>query len=81
MKKVITLSALYFFNSPILSAQTNTASSKETNWTNHFQFTTIIQSHAGFYSPYSGNNSLADSVEVGGSASKTNAALVIVYAP
>ena len=65
MKKVITLSALYFFNTPILSAQTNTGRSKETNWTNHFQFTTIVQSHAGFNSPYSGNNSLADSVEVG----------------
>ena len=65
MKKVIILSALYFFNTPILSAQTNTDSSKETNWTNHFQFTTIVQGHAGFNSPYSGNNSLADSVEVG----------------
>ena len=65
MKKSISLSAFFFFNIIILSAQTNTGNAKETNWTNHFQFTTIVQSHAGFNSPYSGNNSLADSVEVG----------------
>ena len=65
MKKVITISVLYFFNKSILFAQANLDSSTETKWTNHFQFTTIVQSHAGFNSPYSGNNSLADSVEVG----------------
>ena len=64
MKKVITISVLYFFNKSILFAQANLDSSTETKWTNHFQFTTIVQSHAGFNSPYSGNNSLADSVEV-----------------
>jgi hypothetical protein len=32
---------------------------------NHFQLTVISQSHSGFYAPYSGRNSLADSTEVG----------------
>ncbi len=33
------------------------------NWTNHFQLTVIAQKHSGFSSKYSGQNSLADSVE------------------
>ena len=69
MKKVITLSTLFFFNILILSAQTNAGSYKKTNWSTHFQFTTIVQSHAGFNTLYSGNNSLADSVEVGATTS------------
>lgn len=32
-------------------------------WTTHFQTTIIAQKHSGFNSPYSGQNSLADSVE------------------
>src|SRR5258708_19845465 len=35
------------------------------NWSTHFQLTVINQSHSGFRSPYSGMNSLADSVETG----------------
>ncbi len=65
MKRVIKLSILCFLNIQILSAQTNADTARKNNWTNHFQFTTIVQSHSGFNSPYSGNNSLADSVEVG----------------
>ena len=34
-------------------------------WSYHYQTTVISQSHAGFYSMYSGKNSLADSVEIG----------------
>ncbi|OIR01314.1 carbohydrate-selective porin, OprB family [mine drainage metagenome] len=47
-----------------LSAQSN-SNNKESNWTNHFQLTVISQSHSGFKSNYTGNNSLADTVEVG----------------
>ena len=65
MKKIILLSFLYIFKLQIVAAQTNTDSTKKNSWTNHFQFTTIVQSHSGFKSAYSGNNSLADSVEVG----------------
>ena len=38
-------------------------STKKSNWTNHFQFTYIAQKHPGFQSKYSGQNSLADTVE------------------
>lgn len=38
-------------------------STKESNWTSHFQFTYIAQKHPGFPSKYSGQNSLADTVE------------------
>ena len=38
-------------------------STTKINWTNHFQFTYIAQKHNGFPSKYSGQNSLADSVE------------------
>ena len=65
MNRIITISLLYILRSQITSAQINEDSIKKSNWTNHFQFTTIVQSHAGFESLYSGNNSLADSVEVG----------------
>ena len=41
----------------------NNGTTIKNNWTNHFQFTYIAQKHAGFPSKYSGQNSLADSVE------------------
>lgn len=41
----------------------STDSTKKNYRTNHFQLTFIAQKHAGFYSKYSGQNSLVDSVE------------------
>ncbi|KAA9038550.1 carbohydrate porin [Ginsengibacter hankyongi] len=49
---------LEFFNG---FAQTD--DSAKHGWTNHFQFTYIAQKHTAFPSKYSGQNSLADSVE------------------
>ncbi|WP_457825761.1 hypothetical protein, partial [Staphylococcus aureus] len=45
----------------IANAQDTTK--KTSKWTNHFQLTVIGQKHAGFKAPYSGTNSLADTVE------------------
>ena len=45
-------------------AQNNADTARKTIWTNHFQFTTVVQSHTGFKSLYSGKNSLSDSVEI-----------------
>ena len=47
----------------IISAQENPDTAQNKKWTVHFQFTTISQIHSGFKSLYSGDNSLADSVE------------------
>ncbi len=41
----------------------NNDTTKQSKWTNHFQLTVIAQKHTGFHSKYSGQNSLADSVE------------------
>ncbi len=49
----------------IVVAQINRDSINKTNWTNHFQFTSVVQGHAGFKALYKGDNSLADTVEVG----------------
>ena len=65
MKRFIILLILYFSSVQISLAQASLDTTKKSNWTNHFQFTTVVQGHAGFKSPYSGKNSLADSVEVG----------------
>src|SRR5215831_10317814 len=46
-----------------VSAQSTTDGFLGKKWTTHFQFTTISQIHSGFPSSYSGDNSLADSVE------------------
>ena len=59
---VFTFSAL---SCKLTTAQINKDTIKPNNWTTHFQFTTIVQSHSGFNSKYSGYNSLADSVETG----------------
>jgi high affinity Mn2+ porin len=47
----------------IISAQPSPDIVNGSKWTNHFQLTTIAQKHSGFTSLYSGNNSLADTVE------------------
>jgi len=65
MKKIITTAIVFIVVKQSVLAQNNADKISKTNWTNHFQFTTIVQSHAGFKSSYSGNNSLADSVQVG----------------
>ncbi len=65
MNRIITAFLFYILHLQIASGQISSDSLKKTIWTNHFQFTTIVQSHSGFNSPYSGNNSLADSVEIG----------------
>lgn len=65
MKKIITTAIVFIVVKQSVLAQNNADTISKTNWTNHFQFTTIVQSHAGFKSSYSGNNSLADSVQVG----------------
>jgi high affinity Mn2+ porin len=51
----------------ILKGQHSTAQNSDTtgktNWSTHFQLTVINQMHSGFKAAYSGNNSLADTVE------------------
>jgi high affinity Mn2+ porin len=60
-KKTITLLLLQSLAVKGFSqAKVSTTNNK---WTNHFQFTYIAQKHAAFPSKYSGQNSLADSVE------------------
>jgi len=46
-------------------AQIDTDSTRANKWTNHFQLTVISQSHLGFKSLYSGNNSLSNKAEYG----------------
>jgi high affinity Mn2+ porin len=65
MKKIIILIILCISHAKLAYGQEKKDSVKESIWTNHFQFTTIVQSHSGFHSKYSGRNSLADSVETG----------------
>jgi hypothetical protein len=62
--KIFTLSVLTLMGlSKISSAQQKENDSTESKWTTHFQTTVIAQKHSGFKSLYSGNNSLADTVE------------------
>ena len=58
----IALLPFLFFGS-LLFAQDKPDSSAAKKWTTHFQITVISQIHSAFKSPYSGLNSLADSVE------------------
>src|SRR5437773_7464559 len=51
------------FLAQTISAQSTNDGPANKKWTSHFQFTTISQIHSGFQSRYSGDNSLADSVE------------------
>lgn len=61
----IVLGILLLASQHPLSAQMKKDSTKTSNWTNRYQLTVISESHTGFKSLYSGNNSLADSTEVG----------------
>jgi high affinity Mn2+ porin len=53
---------LYLLKVSVASAQTQD-STKRSPWSTHFQLTVIAQMHSGFKSPYSGTNSMTDSVE------------------
>ncbi|HLK27173.1 MAG TPA: carbohydrate porin [Puia sp.] len=64
-RKILFISALFLLIYFHLSAQENGALLKDSSWSFHFQLTIISQAHSGFKSLYSGNNSLADSVELG----------------
>jgi hypothetical protein len=64
MKRHLTFIVLYILKGQHITAQ-NTDSANQSNWTNHFQLTIISQSHSGFTAPYSGTNSLNNSVENG----------------
>ncbi len=62
MKQYFVLCVLCtLFNQFIIAQAKDT--SKQSNWTNHFQLTFISQKHTGFKAAYSGDKSLADSVE------------------
>lgn len=63
MNRFLRALILFILKVQLLPAQSRAP--KGTTWTDHFQFTAITQSHAGFHSRYTGHNSLADSVEVG----------------
>ncbi len=64
MKKYLLYILPFVLKVQAVSAQTN-IQKKDSSWSIHFQMTAISQSHAGFKAPYKGNNSLADSTEVG----------------
>ena len=63
MSKKIIISSLIFFHAQVVLSQEIKDSILKKKWTAHFQFTTISQIHSGFRSPYSGDNSLADTIE------------------
>ncbi len=62
MKQYFALCISCVLMSQYTLAQTNDTS-KQNNWTNHFQLTFISQKHSGFKAAYSGDKSLVDSVE------------------
>lgn len=62
-RKIIPAFTFNFFIAKLVCAQVTPDSEKANKWTTHFQFTVIAQKHSGFNSPYSGSNSLADTVE------------------
>ncbi len=64
LRKCFLVLVLFFSTISFISAQQKD-SAKASNWTYHLQLTVISQSHSGFNAKYSGNNSLADSVQVG----------------
>ncbi|MBN8718842.1 MAG: carbohydrate porin [Sediminibacterium magnilacihabitans] len=63
MKKLIVLFAMITSLVTHVKAQENTDTSKKSKWSSHFQLTVIAQKHAGFHAAYSGDKSLADTVE------------------
>ena len=62
-KKSILVFAVNLVIVKTVCAQAKPDSPPISKWTTHFQLTSIAQKHSGFKSLYSGNNSLADSVE------------------
>jgi len=62
-KKLLPAVTFNVFFAKLVCAQVNTDSLTRSKWTNHFQLTVIAQKHSGFKSLYSGDNSLADTVE------------------
>src|SRR5580692_6446463 len=54
-----------------LVAQDDGSLFKDSTWSVHFQLTIISQAHSGFKSPYSGMNSLVDTVEFGATSITT----------
>jgi high affinity Mn2+ porin len=63
MKKFLVTAIVLVASKQIVLAQNTEDTTSKTKWTNHFQMTVIAQKHSGFKSLYSGNNSLADTVE------------------
>lgn len=61
--KAISVSIVLSLSAQMLFAQQPPKDSCNSPWTTHFQTTIISQKHSGFKSLYSGDNSLADSVE------------------
>lgn len=70
MKIYTFISTIAFLISQLANAQTGD-STKQSKWTNHFQLTFISQKHTGFKAAYSGDKSLADSVESSASSITT----------
>jgi len=62
-KKPLLVFAVSIVIAKTISAQANPQGSPMSKWTAHFQLTSIAQKHSGFKSLYTGNNSLADTVE------------------
>lgn len=62
MRKKLVFIVLVISKATCLTAQT-TDTTKQSGWSNHFQLTVINQIHSGFKAPYSGTNSLSDTVE------------------
>jgi hypothetical protein len=62
MRKSLVCIVLLLLTGYIAFAQTRDSTSSSP-WSVHFQLTVINQKHSGFKAAYSGNNSLADSVE------------------
>jgi len=62
MRRVLLITLTYVLGNHVY-AQAPADAHKPSNWTYHFQTTVIAQKHAGFKSPYIGENSLVDTVE------------------
>ena len=65
LKKIICICFFIIAELQLVYAQIDQDSVKMNKWTNHFQLTVISQSHFGFKSLYSGNNSLSNKAEYG----------------
>lgn len=65
LKKIIGICFFILVGWQVVYAQIDPDSAQSNKWTNHFQLTVISQSHFGFKSLYSGNNSLSNVAEYG----------------